>query len=78
MRNGLEIFEKSFMNLLQKPAYPRKLLIPLTVVGSMRVFMIKTFAWSTFNPTAKILCTKKIPYVTMKWNFSQFKAKLLS
>ena len=40
VHNGLDIFEKCFMNLLYKPAYPRKLLIPLTVVGGMRVFRL--------------------------------------
>ena len=50
LHNGLEIFEKSFMNLLQKPACPRKLIFPLTVVGGRRVFIIETFAWSTSNP----------------------------
>ena len=70
LHNGLEIFEKSFMNLLQKPTCTRKLLIPLIVVGGKRVFMIATFAWSTSNPAAEILCPKTIPYVTMKWHFS--------
>ena len=52
LHNGLEIVEKSFMNLLEKPACPKKLLIPLTVVGGKRVLMIATFAWSTSNPVA--------------------------
>ena len=68
--NGLEIFEKSLMNLLQNPACPKKLLIPLNVVGGGRVFMIETFSWSNSNPTAEILCLKTMPYVTMKWHFS--------
>ena len=50
LHNGLEIFEKSFMNLLYKPACQRKLLIPLTVAVGMRVFIAATFPSSTSNP----------------------------
>ena len=49
LHNGLEIFEKSFMNLLLKLSCPRNLLIPLIVVGGKRVSMIETFAWSISN-----------------------------
>ena len=78
LHNGLKIFEKSLINLLLNPACPKKLLIYLTVVGGKRVFMIETFAWSTSNSIAGFLCPKTIPSITMKWNFSQFKAKFLS
>ena len=69
LRNGLETFEKSLLNLLYKPACVRKLLIPFIVVGGMRVFIIETFAWSTSNLAVEILCPNTIPYVTIKWNF---------
>ena len=51
LHNGLEIFEKSFMNLLLNLACPKKILIPLTIVGGRRIFIIANFAWSTSNPT---------------------------
>ena len=54
LHNGLEIFEKSFINLLSNPACPRKLLIPFTIVGGSRVFITDTLAWSTFSPATKI------------------------
>ena len=40
--------------------------------------MMYAFAWFTPNPAVEILCPKAIPSVSMKWNFSQFKAKFLS
>ena len=66
LNNGLEIFEKSLINLLQNQACHRKLLIPLAVVGGRRVFILATFPWSTSNSAAEILCPKTMPSTTMK------------
>ena len=66
LHNGLEIFEKFLMNLLQKTSMSKAALIPLTVVGGKRVFMIATFALSTSNSSVEILYPKTIPSVTMK------------
>ena len=48
------------------------------LVGGIRVLITTNFAWSTSNPAAKILCPKTIPYVAIKWHFSQFRARFLS
>ena len=66
LHSGLDIFEKSFMNLLENPTCPKKLLIPFTMVGGKRVSMMETLAWSTSNQTTEISLPKTMPSVTMK------------
>ena len=44
LHDGLEIFEKSWMNLLLNLACPRKLLITFTIVGGIKVFIKEILA----------------------------------
>src|ERR1044072_8420092 len=74
---GLAIFEKSLMNLRYKPACPRKLQMPLTLVGGGSVSITSIFALSTSIPLEDILWPRTIPSVTIKLHFSQFKTKLV-
>ena len=66
LHNGLQIFENSFINLLKNLARPKKILIPLTVVGGIRVSIIDILVWSSSSPTEEILCPKIIPSITIK------------
>ena len=66
--NGLEIFEKSFMNLLKN----------IDCCKWQESFYDSNFCLVYFQSSCRNLVSKTIPSITMKWHFSQFKARFLS
>ena len=73
--SGLAIFLKSFINLLSKPAFPRKILTSFMLVGVGRPVITSTLARSTFIPAAETLCPRTIPSLTIKYHFSQLRTR---
>ncbi|GJV11930.1 hypothetical protein Tco_1353471 [Tanacetum coccineum] len=67
---GRATCEKSFMNLLLKPACPRKLRIGFTFAGYGNFDIASIFPLSTSIPAPKTLWPRTIPSLTMKWHFS--------
>lgn len=71
------IFEKSLVNRLQKPARPRKLLTPLTLMGGGSFSITSILAWLTSIPLAEILWPRTMPSITIKWHFYNFKTRFV-
>lgn len=76
--NGCAIFEKFFMNHLQKPACPRELFTPLMEIGVGSFSIALTVALSTSIPFYQIRFPNTMPSFMIKCHFSQFSTKLQS
>lgn len=75
---GCAIFQKSFINLLQNPTSPRKLLTPFVEMGGGSLSITSNFSLSTSIPLLEIRCPNTIPCFSMKLHFSQFSTKFKS
>jgi hypothetical protein len=75
---GLEIYEKSLINLLQNLAWPRKLRIPFMFTEGSSCLITSILALSTSIPLSDTKCPRTMPSQTIKWHFYQFSTRSFS
>lgn len=75
---GFKILEKSLTMSIIVLSSSRKLQNTFTKFGSGSFSMVSIIVLSSSSPFLDTLCSKKIPFFTIKWHFFQFRTRFVS